>query len=74
MTTRSKNGITKPRVPLCLHTDTISPLPFFHVQAAKDRYWNNSMQVEYDALIKTGTWVLVPRPPATNVVRSMWLF
>lgn len=74
MVTRGKSGITKPRVPLCLHTDqTISPLPFSHVQAAKDPICNNSMFVEYDALIKKGTWILVPRPKDTNIVRSMWL-
>lgn len=31
MVTQSKCGITKPRIPLCLHTDTISPLPVSHV-------------------------------------------
>ncbi|GJU68746.1 ribonuclease H-like domain-containing protein [Tanacetum coccineum] len=29
---------------------------------------------EYNALIKNGTWILVPKPPNVNVVRSMWLF
>ncbi|CAL9216542.1 unnamed protein product, partial [Arabidopsis halleri] len=74
MTTRSKNGITKPRTPICLHTDTISPLSLSHVQAAKDPYWNNAMKEEHHALIKRRTWDLVPRPPATNIIRSMWLF
>ncbi|KAG7599937.1 Ribonuclease H-like superfamily [Arabidopsis suecica] len=74
MTTRSKNGISKPRTPICLHTDIISPLPSSHVQAAKDPYWTNAMQVEHNALIKRRTWDLVPRPPATNIIRSMWLF
>ncbi|GJZ03329.1 ribonuclease H-like domain-containing protein [Tanacetum coccineum] len=32
------------------------------------------MMDEYNALIKNNTWVLVPRPPHANVVRSMWLF
>ena len=74
MTTRSMNGIIKPRTPLCLHTDNISPIPFSHVQAAKDPYWNNAMKDEHHALIKRRTWDLVPRPPATNIIRSMWLF
>lgn len=32
------------------------------------------MTDEYDAMIKTGTWSLVPRPPKVNIVRSMWLY
>ncbi|CAL9216467.1 unnamed protein product, partial [Arabidopsis halleri] len=71
MTTRSKSGIVKPRTPLCLHTDTISPLPSSHVQAAKDPFWTNAMDEEYHALIKKGTWTLVPRPKATNIIRSL---
>nr|GEU95183.1 hypothetical protein [Tanacetum cinerariifolium] len=29
---------------------------------------------EYNALVKNNTWILVPKPPNANVVRSMWLF
>ncbi|CAL9244028.1 unnamed protein product, partial [Arabidopsis halleri] len=73
--TRSNSGIVKPRTQLCLHTDsTISPLPLSHVQAAQDDHWNNAMMEEYNAQIKCGTWVLVPRPKATNIIRSLWLF
>ena len=32
------------------------------------------MHDEYNALIKNGTSILVPKPPNVNVVRSMWLF
>nr|GEX26084.1 hypothetical protein [Tanacetum cinerariifolium] len=32
------------------------------------------MYDEYNALVKNGTWVLVPRPACVNMVRSMWLF
>ncbi|GJY66248.1 ribonuclease H-like domain-containing protein [Tanacetum coccineum] len=31
-------------------------------------------EILYNALIKNGTWILVPKPPNVNVVRSMWLF
>ena len=72
--TRSRSGITKKKQIFSLHTDTISPLPSSHVQAAKDKHWNKSMQVEYDAQIERGTWTLVPRPLNTNIVRSMWLY
>ncbi|CAA7028521.1 unnamed protein product [Microthlaspi erraticum] len=75
MNTRSKSGIIKPRLPLCLHTDvTISPLPSSHIQAAKDSHWNNAMTEEYDAQIKRKSWVLVPRPVATNIISSLWLY
>ncbi|GJR26445.1 ribonuclease H-like domain-containing protein [Tanacetum coccineum] len=32
------------------------------------------MYDEYNALVKNGTWLLVPRPGDVNMVRSMWLF
>nr|GEX75744.1 ribonuclease H-like domain-containing protein [Tanacetum cinerariifolium] len=32
------------------------------------------MHDEYNALVKNGTWILVPRPAGINLVRSMWLF
>lgn len=75
MQTRSKSGISKPRIPLCLHSDsTISPLPTSHIQAAMDGHWNNAMTEEYTAQIKNGTWVLVPRPVATNIISCIWLY
>ncbi|GJZ62271.1 ribonuclease H-like domain-containing protein [Tanacetum coccineum] len=32
------------------------------------------MYDEYNTLVKNSTWILVPKPPNANVVRSMWLF
>nr|GEV44003.1 ribonuclease H-like domain-containing protein [Tanacetum cinerariifolium] len=32
------------------------------------------MHDEYNALVKNGTWILVPRPAGINLVRSIWLF
>ncbi|GKA70890.1 ribonuclease H-like domain-containing protein [Tanacetum coccineum] len=29
---------------------------------------------EYNSLIKNDTWVLIPRPFVSNIVRSLWLF
>ncbi|KAJ9559993.1 LOW QUALITY PROTEIN: hypothetical protein OSB04_005153 [Centaurea solstitialis] len=74
MTTRSKSGIVKPTQRLNLHTTSITPLPRSHLQALQDPNWRQAMNEEYHALIKNKTWVLVPRPPRVNVVRSMWLF
>lgn len=74
MQTRSKSGIVKPVTRLCLHTTKVSPLPSNHIQAATDPNWNPAMREEYNALIKTGTWSLVPRPKFANIIRSMWLY
>lgn len=74
MVTRGKAGIVKPKKPHCLHTTATSPLPKSHIEAAKDPNWNPAMGEEYEALIKTGTWSLVPRPKSANVIRSMWLY
>ncbi|GJW28445.1 ribonuclease H-like domain-containing protein [Tanacetum coccineum] len=40
---------------------------------AKPTKWRNAMYDKYNALVKNGTWLLVPRPDV-NMVRSMWLF
>ncbi|GJY50237.1 ribonuclease H-like domain-containing protein [Tanacetum coccineum] len=32
------------------------------------------MYDEYKALIDNNTWILVPRPPNVNIVRSIWLY
>ncbi|GJZ44585.1 ribonuclease H-like domain-containing protein [Tanacetum coccineum] len=74
MVTRSRDGTTKPTNRFTLHVSSVSPLPKSHIQASKNPHWQNAMQDEFNALIKNGTWVLVPRPPNVNVVRSMWLF
>ncbi|GJU32330.1 ribonuclease H-like domain-containing protein, partial [Tanacetum coccineum] len=34
----------------------------------------DAMYDEYNALIRNSIWILVPKPPNANVVRSMWLF
>lgn len=75
MATRSKSGIVKAKQILSLSAQTLnpSPLPKSHLQALKDKYWNPSMTTEYGAIIKSGTYDLVPRPPGANVIRSMWL-
>jgi hypothetical protein len=32
------------------------------------------MADEFSALRKTGTWILVPRPPGVNIVGNKWIF
>ncbi|GKC38122.1 ribonuclease H-like domain-containing protein [Tanacetum coccineum] len=53
---------------------TISPFPKSYTHAFKDPHWYRAMLDEYIALIKNKTWILVPKPLDTNIVRSMWLF
>ena len=73
--TRSQHGIFKPNTKYGFLTNvTKSPLPRNPVSALNDPNWTMAMDDEYNALIKNKTWVLVPRPPDVNVIRSMWIF
>lgn len=72
MITRSKNGITKPKVfsnvkhPLPIRPGPIEPTS---VQAGLiDPDWRTVMQVEFDALQCNSIWDLVPFDPSYNVV------
>ncbi|GKF08207.1 ribonuclease H-like domain-containing protein, partial [Tanacetum coccineum] len=74
MITRSQSGIVKPIDRLSLHTSSISHIPKNPSHALKDPNWRNAMYDEYNALVKNGTWLLVPRPAGVNMIRSMWFF
>nr|GEW21127.1 ribonuclease H-like domain-containing protein [Tanacetum cinerariifolium] len=56
------------------NTTSISPLPKSPFLVLQNPNWNNAMHDEYNALVKNGTWILVPRPAGINFVQSMWLF
>ena len=56
---------------LSLTTKSISKL---HLEAVKPSHWKASMDLEYEALVKQRTWVLVPRPANTNVITCRWVF
>ncbi|XP_048493030.1 uncharacterized mitochondrial protein AtMg00820-like [Beta vulgaris subsp. vulgaris] len=73
--TRSQHGILKPKRHFNLHTQASkAPLPRNPVSALRDMNWKLAKTDEYNALMKNGTWELVPRPPDVNVIRSMWIF
>ncbi|GJT47462.1 ribonuclease H-like domain-containing protein [Tanacetum coccineum] len=74
MIRRSKLGIVKPINRLSLNTFSISPIPKNSSDALKDSQWRTAMYDEYNALVKNGTWILVPRSTSVNMVRSMSLF
>ncbi|GKE81793.1 ribonuclease H-like domain-containing protein [Tanacetum coccineum] len=67
MVTRSQTGIVKPVEHLSLHTLPLSPIPKSPFLALKDPHWSNAMYEEYNALVKNGTWILVPRPSNVNL-------
>ncbi|KAL5568103.1 hypothetical protein UlMin_024678 [Ulmus minor] len=77
MRTRAKNNIRKPIQKLNLHTQLSKPLdlePTTPTQALKDPKWRKAMSEEYDALVRNGTWELVPSNPSQNVVGCKWNF
>ncbi|GJR27508.1 ribonuclease H-like domain-containing protein [Tanacetum coccineum] len=74
MVTRLRISIRQPNPKYNCHVSTISPIPKSYNIAFADHNWQNAMCDEYNALIKNKTWILVSRPPDTNIVRSMWLF
>ncbi|GKB37760.1 ribonuclease H-like domain-containing protein [Tanacetum coccineum] len=74
MVTHSKFEIVKANPKYNLHVTTSSPIPKSHFHALRDPNWKQAMCDEYKALIDNNTWVLVPRPPNVNIVRSMWLY
>ncbi|RVW52539.1 Retrovirus-related Pol polyprotein from transposon RE2 [Vitis vinifera] len=77
MQTRAKNNIRKPIQKLNLHIQLSKPLdlePTTPTQALKDPKWRKAMSEEYDALVRNGTWELVPSNPSQNVVGCKWIF
>ncbi|GJV00603.1 ribonuclease H-like domain-containing protein [Tanacetum coccineum] len=71
MVTRSKVRIVKANPKYNLHVTTSSPIPKSPFHALRDPNWKQAMCDEYKALIDNNTWVLVPRPPNVNIVRSI---
>ncbi|GJR05788.1 ribonuclease H-like domain-containing protein [Tanacetum coccineum] len=74
MVTRAQVGTVKPNPHFYGHTSHISHLYKSHDVALSDSNWRGAMYDEYNALIRNSTWILIPKPPNANVVRSMWLF
>ncbi|KAM2607610.1 hypothetical protein TB2_036145 [Malus domestica] len=79
MQTRSKSGISKPKA----YTATKHPIPphltqdfipSTYLQASKCSHWRQAMQEEFNALLNTGTWSLVPSHPSQNLVGCKWVF
>ncbi|PKA49505.1 Retrovirus-related Pol polyprotein from transposon TNT 1-94 [Apostasia shenzhenica] len=50
------------------------PEPSCFTQASKDPAWRATMTTEFDALLRNGTWDLIPRTLSMNVVRCKWVY
>nr|GEW45531.1 ribonuclease H-like domain-containing protein [Tanacetum cinerariifolium] len=74
MGTGSQSGIVKPVNRLSLYTSSISYIIKSLFLSLKDHQWCNAKYDKYNALVKNGTRILVPRPLNVNLVRFMWLF
>jgi hypothetical protein len=86
MVTRAQNNIHQPKsynngtvhYPLpraytaSLICDDVKPTSY--TQAAKNVKWRAAIAEEFNALIKTGTWTLVPKTSSMNIVGAKWVF
>ncbi|XP_019430787.1 PREDICTED: uncharacterized protein LOC109338103 [Lupinus angustifolius] len=76
MTTRSQNNIFKPKQILTTtkHALPENLEPSTVTQALKIPHWRQACSADFDALMNNGTWNLVPREEAKNLVGCKWLF
>ncbi|KAE8718491.1 Serine/threonine-protein phosphatase 5 [Hibiscus syriacus] len=71
MMTRSKHGIWKPKVYNVASSDRE---PTNITEALMSPLWKEAAQAEYDALVRNGTWTLVPLPRDRKVISCKWIF
>lgn len=75
MTTRAKDGISKPNPRYVLLTHKAAyPEPKTVTEALKHSGWKGAMTEEMDNCQETKTWSLVPYTPDMNVLGSKWVF
>uniref|UniRef100_A0A2N9I3B6 Uncharacterized protein n=1 Tax=Fagus sylvatica TaxID=28930 RepID=A0A2N9I3B6_FAGSY len=88
MITRSKNLITKPKIPMdgtvryplpkallvVAHGSLSEPEPTCYTMASKSREWRQAMNLEFNALLQNHTWTLVPSHPSQNLIGCKWVF
>ncbi|CAL9000175.1 unnamed protein product [Prunus brigantina] len=83
--TRSKSGIFKPKfrsnfmvrypIPSAFIALADSDIePTCYTQASRFSHWQQAMYDEFNALLKQGTWSLVPLPPSVRAVGCKWVF
>lgn len=60
--------------PSANHTTTSPTEPTSFTIANKSPEWRQAMADEYSALVRNGTWSLVPPVPNTNVIDCKWVY
>jgi histone deacetylase 1/2 len=48
--------------------------PTCYSEAIKHPNWRDAMNKEFDALLRNGTWTLIPSPPIANIIGSKWVY
>ena len=75
LVTHSSHNIHKPVNKLSLSAQVARKLePTSITQAIKDPKWRTTMLEEFDVLVQNGTWELVPRESAQNIVGCKVIF
>ena len=74
MQTRSKSGISKPKICYKVTLDYNFTEPPTYKVASSYPNWCKAMDAEFDALQKHQTWVLVPPSPHFNLVGCKWVY
>ncbi|GKV20012.1 hypothetical protein SLEP1_g30193 [Rubroshorea leprosula] len=76
MRTRSLNNIFKPKILFQAVSQCPAPLsePTCVTQALKDPNWRRAMSEEFSALVRQGTWELVPPSPNHHLIGCKWVF
>ncbi|GKU94149.1 hypothetical protein SLEP1_g7678 [Rubroshorea leprosula] len=76
MRTRSLNNIFKPKILFQAVSQCPAPLsePTCMTQALKDPDWRRAMSEEFSALVRQGTWELVPPSPDHHLIGYKWVF
>lgn len=77
MRTRAKNQIKKPTQKLTLTATVSEPkhkIPKTVAEALRDPRWRKAMCDEINAILKNGTYVLVPPEAWQNIIGGKWVF
>ena len=80
--TRAMSGIFNKKVfcatahpiPQALLADYQHQEPTCYATASKHKCWTDAMAIEFNALMSTSTWSLVPRTPNMNIIGCKWVY